>query len=199
MIHTHFVHLKDLSGMIKHTVVINVVMKNLFMIKLKRHVVFVLNRKISTNVQENVYQNLSHLNVLQMSIITHNLNNVKKEEQLQCVHLQHHTGILLTLNVSNVQQINHHLIKKHYNVKNVLLINNGQQFINTVYQIVHLDNNGIMSTKNVLKLIRHVHKNRLLVLNLINALISTVMKQVLIGIQPPINVNHVLQKQFIIT
>lgn len=149
MIHTHFVHLKDLFGMIKHTVVINVVMKNLFMIKLKKHVVFVLNRKISTNLQENVYQNLSHLNVLQMSIITHNLNNAKKEEQLQCVHLQHHTGIPLTLNVSNVQQINHHLMKKHYNVKNVLLINNGQQFINTVYQIVHLDNNGIMSTKSV--------------------------------------------------
>ena len=94
MIHILCVLLKDHSGTIKHTVVINVVMISLFMIKLKRHAEFVLSKKTLMSSQENAFQNQFHLNVLQMNITTLKLNNVKSEAQHQCVHLQHLIGIL---------------------------------------------------------------------------------------------------------
>lgn len=94
MIHILFVPLKDLTGMIRVTVVINVVMISLFMTKLKRLAEFVLIKKISINLQKNAFPNQFHLNALQMNTTTLNLNNVKSEVQHQCVHLPLHTGIL---------------------------------------------------------------------------------------------------------
>lgn len=94
MIHILFVPLKDLTGMIRVTVVINAVMISLFMTKLKRHAEFVLIKKISINLQKNAYPNQFLLNALQMNITTLNLNNVKSGVQHQCVHLPLLTGIL---------------------------------------------------------------------------------------------------------
>ena len=94
MIHIRFVPLKDPTGMIRVTVVINAVMINLFMTKLKRLAESVLIKKTSISLQKNAFPNQFHLNALQMNTTTLNLNNVKSEVQHQCVHLPLHTGIL---------------------------------------------------------------------------------------------------------
>ena len=94
MIHIHCVLLKGHSGTIRHTAVINVVTTSLFMINLKKHAEFVLNKRTLMSSQENVSRNQFHLNALQMNITTLKLNNVKSEAQHQCVHLPLHIGIL---------------------------------------------------------------------------------------------------------
>lgn len=94
MIQIHFVPLKDLTGMIRVTVVINAVMISLFMTKSKRLAEFVLINKTSINLQKNAFPNQFHLNAVQMNTTTLNLNNVKSGVQHQCVHLPLHTGIL---------------------------------------------------------------------------------------------------------
>lgn len=125
MILIHYAHLKDLTGMSNHILVINALMHNHFTIRQKNYAESALTNNYSILLQSNVLRKLLLLCVCQIKSLILKPISVKQKERLLCVLLQLLTGMLLTLDVCNALPKSLISIKIIFNVNPVLKIMSG--------------------------------------------------------------------------